>query len=80
MNSRPNSDPRIDLTNYDLKLNRYNALIQISCSKDFSRMLNSDGTIDRGGFVVDLDLLSDDIDEIKKKLHLLTYIRTRGET
>jgi hypothetical protein len=79
MNSRSNSDPRIDLTNYDLKLNRYNSLIQVSCSKDISRMLNSDGTIDRRGFVVDLDLLSDDIEDIKKKLHLLTYVRRRGE-
>lgn len=42
-------------------------------------MLNSDGTIDRGGFIIELDLRSDDIDEIKKKLHLLTYIRKERE-
>lgn len=79
MNSRPNSDPQIEFTNYDLKLNRYNSLIRVSCSKEISRMLHTDGTIDRGGFVVNLDLLSDDIEEVKKKVHLLTYIRKRGE-
>jgi hypothetical protein len=42
-------------------------------------MLNEDGSFDRPGSVIEIDLLEDDIDEIKKKLHLLTYIRQEDE-
>lgn len=79
MTYRKRSPPQIEFRSYDTNLNSYESKIDLICSKNLSRMLNSDGTIDRGGFIIELDLRSDDIDEIKKKLHLLTYIRKERE-
>lgn len=80
MRYRKREIPQIEFRSYDSDLNLREDEFDIHCSKDISRMLNEDGSFDRPGFVIELDLLEDDIAEIKKKLHLLTYIRQEDET
>lgn len=49
MTYRKRSPPQIEFRSYDTNLNSYESKIDLICSKNLSRMLNSDGTIDRGG-------------------------------
>jgi hypothetical protein len=79
MTYRKTKIPQIEFRSYDSDLKLRGDKIDIHCSKDISRMLNEDGSFDRPGSVIEIDLLEDDIDEIKKKLHLLTYIRQEDE-
>jgi len=64
---------------YDANLDLYERKITVYTTAEVPRILNEDETIDRLGFDIDLDLISDDIDEIRGKIHLLTYIRDQCE-
>lgn len=79
MRYRTQHPPKIKIRSYDTNLDSYERQIDLQCTKEISRILNSDETIVRSGFEIELDLISDDIDEIRKKLHLLTYMRKEGE-
>jgi len=79
MMCRKGGPPQINVRSYDTNLDLYETKINIYSTTDVPRILNEDETIDRLGFDIELDLVSDDIDEIRKKIHLLTYIRNQGE-
>ena len=77
--TRRKKTPQLKVRSYDTNLDLYETKINICSTADVPRILNEDETIDRLGFDIELDLVSDDIDEIRKKIHLLTYIRNQGE-
>jgi hypothetical protein len=66
--------PSIVIKSYDKELNIYAENKEIECETELTKIMG-DRNINRKGFEIKIDMISDDIDNLKKKLHLLAWLR-----
>jgi hypothetical protein len=74
----PSEIPQVDFTSYNIHVGIDNRIIDLDSNTDIERSLNKIGTVKRSGYIININMIEDDIEEIRKVIHLLTYIRKGG--
>lgn len=74
----PSEIPQISFTSYNIHRNIDNRTIELDSYTDIERSLNKIGTVKRSGYIININMIEDGIEEIRRMIHLLTYIRKGG--